>query len=86
MRTRFIFIYVICISMTAFSWYYACAFCGVYQKTAKSWICDGFISLIIDILVDTFKILGHLLARFYAKKYPKSPEYKFTYLITLKIL
>lgn len=71
MKTRFVIVIIVAISLHLTAWYYVTAFCAIYTKSSVSWINGGFTSLIISIMVvQTVKPIVHVIIRFFAKKFP----------------
>jgi hypothetical protein len=64
MLLRYILYIVFGVFLHLLAWYYVTVFCGVYISSSISWICGGFISLIIKIFITQLLLpLIHTLVR-----------------------
>jgi hypothetical protein len=51
MSTRYILYVILGVFLHLLAWYYVTVFCGVYISSSISWVCGGFISLIIKLFI-----------------------------------
>ena len=62
-KIKILILIIIELILMIFFWYYAIAFCHVYQSTQLSWVMDSLISMIFRIIIDLLICLG--LAKLY---------------------
>jgi hypothetical protein len=71
MRWRYLLYIVVGTVLHALAWYYVTAFCSVYISSSISWICGGFISLIIKLFITQMLLpLIHTVIRAICVRFP----------------
>jgi hypothetical protein len=69
MRKNYIFHYVIFVALSTFSLYYSIIFCIVYRGSSSNWFADGFIGIMISLIVKLILLILLTVLRVGVRKY-----------------
>jgi hypothetical protein len=81
LKNRYKGLIIICMIITAFSWYYISCFNNVYRYTKNEWLLSSFCFIIVSIILHFLTIFFGTILRYISFKFDSEKLYKISNLI-----